>query len=124
MDRVRGLILVIQLCCFFVASNANLVFPVERKFKGPHHSLDAIKAHDDRRRGRFLSAVDVPLGGDGLPSSTGFAFFFPLPFSLFMLFYHLIMHRPTTIISKSSFFRCIWYICNTIIQIQFESTLF
>ncbi|KAK2361786.1 Eukaryotic aspartyl protease family protein [Trifolium repens] len=74
MDRVRGLILVIQLCCFFVASNANLVFPVERKFKGPHHSLDAIKAHDDRRRGRFLSAVDVPLGGDGLPSSTGLYF--------------------------------------------------
>jgi hypothetical protein len=101
MDRVRGLILVIQLCCFFVASNANLVFPVERKFKGPHHSLDAIKAHDDRRRGRFLSAVDVPLGGDGLPSSTGFVY----PFSLFMLFYHLIMHRPTIIISKSSFFR-------------------
>ncbi|CAJ2633400.1 aspartic proteinase 36 isoform X2 [Trifolium pratense] len=70
MDRVRGLILVIQLC-FFIASNANLVFPVERKFKGPHHSLDAIKSHDDRRRGRFLSAVDIPLGGNGLPSSTG-----------------------------------------------------
>ncbi|XP_004492847.1 aspartic proteinase 39 [Cicer arietinum] len=77
MDRVRGLILIIvslfsiQLCCLVSSSNANMVFPVQRKFKGPHESLDAIKAHDARRHGRFLSAVDVPLGGNGLPSSTG-----------------------------------------------------
>lgn len=77
MDRVSGLILIVFLL-FVDASNANLVFPVQRKFNGPHRSLDAIKAHDDRRRGRFLAAIDVPLGGNGLPSSTGF-----VPFSLF-----------------------------------------
>ncbi|AES80408.1 eukaryotic aspartyl protease family protein [Medicago truncatula] len=70
MDRVSGLILIVFLL-FVDASNANLVFPVQRKFNGPHRSLDAIKAHDDRRRGRFLAAIDVPLGGNGLPSSTG-----------------------------------------------------
>lgn len=94
MDRVRGLILIIvslfsiQLCCLVSSSNANMVFPVQRKFKGPHESLDAIKAHDARRHGRFLSAVDVPLGGNGLPSSTGFAFF-SFPFSLSFVFHIL-----------------------------------
>ncbi|XP_027352062.1 aspartic proteinase-like protein 2 [Abrus precatorius] len=59
---------VVQFCCF---ANANLVLHVERKFKGPNQSLREIKAHDTRRHGRFLSAVDVPLGGNGLASSTG-----------------------------------------------------
>lgn len=49
----------------------NLAFPVVHKFKGRPRSLSALKAHDDRRRGRFLSAVDLSLGGNGLPSETG-----------------------------------------------------
>ena len=72
MDRVRGLILVIFTLFLLLVDASDLVFPVERKFKGPHQSLDAIKTHDANRRGRFLSAVEVPLGGNGLPSSTGF----------------------------------------------------
>ncbi|RDY07829.1 Aspartic proteinase-like protein 2, partial [Mucuna pruriens] len=51
--------------------NANLVFPVERKFKGPVRDLSAIKTHDALRRGRFLSVVDVPLGGNGRANSNG-----------------------------------------------------
>ncbi|XP_020219139.1 aspartic proteinase-like protein 2 [Cajanus cajan] len=58
----------LQLCCLV---NANLVFPVERKFKGPIKNLAAIKAHDAGRRGRFLSAVDIPLGGNGRANSNG-----------------------------------------------------
>ncbi|CAL5192809.1 unnamed protein product [Lathyrus oleraceus] len=71
MDRVRGVILVIFTLFLLLVDASDLVFPVERKFKGPHQSLDAIKTHDANRRGRFLSAVEVPLGGNGLPSSTG-----------------------------------------------------
>lgn len=71
------LILAVELCSVV---NANLVLSVQRKFKGPHTSLSAIKAHDSRRRGRFLSAVDVELGGNGLPSATGFVSFHVLYF--------------------------------------------
>ncbi|KAL2330166.1 hypothetical protein Fmac_017747 [Flemingia macrophylla] len=58
----------LQLCSLV---HANLVFPVERKFKGPVNNLAAIKAHDAARRGRFLSVVDVPLGGNGRANSNG-----------------------------------------------------
>ncbi|KAE9617752.1 putative aspartic peptidase A1 family, xylanase inhibitor [Lupinus albus] len=61
-------ILTVELC---FGSNANLVLPVERKFIGPHISLSQIKAHDARRHGRFLSGIDIELGGNGLPSKTG-----------------------------------------------------
>ncbi|CAK8542528.1 unnamed protein product [Lathyrus sativus] len=71
MDRVRGLTLVIFTLFLVAVDASDLVFPVERKFKAPHQSLDAIKTHDTNRRGRFLSAVEIPLGGNGLPSSTG-----------------------------------------------------
>ncbi|CAI8613283.1 unnamed protein product [Vicia faba] len=71
MDRVRGFLLVVFTLFLLVVDASDLVFPVERKFKGPHQSLDAIKTHDANRRGRFLSAVEIPLGGNGLPSSTG-----------------------------------------------------
>ncbi|ESW11711.1 hypothetical protein PHAVU_008G053400 [Phaseolus vulgaris] len=59
---------VLQLCS---VANANLAFPVERKFKGPVQNLAALKDHDALRRGRFLSAVDVPLGGNGRANSNG-----------------------------------------------------
>ena len=70
---------VLQLCS---VANANLAFPVERKFKGPIQNLAALKDHDALRRGRFLSAVDVPLGGNGRANSNGSVFF---PSSLFSL---------------------------------------
>ncbi|KAH1044680.1 hypothetical protein AAZX31_09G228400 [Glycine max] len=65
---VVGLFVVVQLCCH---ANANMVFPVVRKFKDPAENLAAIKAHDAGRRGRFLSVVDLALGGNGRPTSTG-----------------------------------------------------
>ncbi|KAG4925675.1 hypothetical protein JHK82_051499 [Glycine max] len=74
MDLRESLVLllvgsfVVQFCC---NANANLVFPVVRKFKGPVENLAAIKAHDAGRRGRFLSVVDVALGGNGRPTSNG-----------------------------------------------------
>ncbi|KAE9621983.1 putative aspartic peptidase A1 family [Lupinus albus] len=64
-------ILSVELC--FI-TNANLVLPVQRKFKVSHKNLTEIKAHDTRRHGRFLSTVDIEIGGNGLPSKTGFDF--------------------------------------------------
>jgi len=61
-------ILLAEICC---VANENLVFPVERRKR----SLSAIKAHDARRQGRILSAVDLNLGGNGLPTETGFVSF-------------------------------------------------
>ena len=70
---VVGIIIIILLDLSWVAhATANLAFPVVHKFKGRQRSLTALKAHDDRRRGRFLSAVDLSLGGNGLPSEIGF----------------------------------------------------
>jgi len=60
-------ILVAEIGCI---ANGNFVFPVERRKR----SLNAVKAHDARRRGRILSAVDLNLGGNGLPTETGFVF--------------------------------------------------
>ncbi|XP_062223324.1 aspartic proteinase 36-like [Phragmites australis] len=54
------------------------VFRVRRKFprdgdaegvEGEH--LAALRRHDARRHGRLLGAVDLPLGGVGLPTETG-----------------------------------------------------
>lgn len=56
----------------FSAVSANYVFPVEYKFKGKPRSLSALRAHDARRHGRILSAVDLQLGGNGQPSEIGF----------------------------------------------------
>lgn len=55
--------------------SGNLVFPVHNKFKGKERSLSALKDHDARRHRRILSAVDLELGGNGLPSETGLVFF-------------------------------------------------
>ncbi|KAM3192613.1 hypothetical protein ACQJBY_069680 [Aegilops geniculata] len=58
------------------------VFEVRRKF--PRHAgsgpgggkhLAGLRAHDARRHGRSLAAaVDLPLGGNGLPTETGLYF--------------------------------------------------
>lgn len=50
---------------------ANVVFPVEHKFKGLERNLSAFKAHDVRRHGRTLFDVDLKLGGNGQPTETG-----------------------------------------------------
>lgn len=59
------------LISFFPSGDCNLVFKVQHKFKGRERSLEAFKAHDIHRRGRFLSAIDLELGGNGHPSESG-----------------------------------------------------
>ena len=51
--------------------SGNAVFRVQHKFKGREKSLQALRAHDTHRHGRILSAVDLPLGGNGHPSEAG-----------------------------------------------------
>lgn len=73
---------------FFVLTTAlslvsgNLVFNVENKFRigGHQKTLSALKDHDARRRGRFLASIDLPIGGNGLPSETGYVRFSLLRF--------------------------------------------
>lgn len=89
MDLRMRLILLGGLLFFalFARVSANFVFPIEHKFKGKDRSLGALKAHDARRHRRILSAVDLELGGNGLPSETGYAFslFFQFRFIFFFM---------------------------------------
>lgn len=73
MDLRRS-IFGLSVLILFLSSNvyANWVFRVQHKFAGRQQQLSAIKAHDGRRHRRFLYGVDLPLGGDGDPTSTGF----------------------------------------------------
>ncbi|GFZ14542.1 eukaryotic aspartyl protease family protein [Actinidia rufa] len=59
------------VCCTpNLFTSANVVFKVKHKFGAGERSLAALKAHDDRRHGRSLAAVDLPLGGNGRPTDT------------------------------------------------------
>lgn len=73
-----GRILVLGLCFwqFFGASMAygNAFFKVEHKFKGQKRTLKELRAHDARRHGRMLGSIDLPLGGNALPSDAGLYF--------------------------------------------------
>ncbi|KAJ7982714.1 aspartic proteinase-like protein 2 [Quillaja saponaria] len=52
--------------------HGNVVFPVFHKFKGRENSSPStLKSHDTHRHARFLSAVDLTLGGNGLPTESG-----------------------------------------------------
>ncbi|WVZ07147.1 hypothetical protein V8G54_020493 [Vigna mungo] len=73
-ERLVFFLVGLFLLQLFSVANANLVFPVERKFKGSVENLAAIRDHDAQRRGRFLSAVDIPLGGNGRANSNGLYF--------------------------------------------------
>ncbi|KAG6607130.1 Aspartic proteinase-like protein 2 [Cucurbita argyrosperma subsp. argyrosperma] len=68
---IVNLLLVIS---FLSSGDCNLVFKVQHKFNGRQRSLSAFKAHDMHRRGRFLSAIDLELGGNGHPSESGLYF--------------------------------------------------
>lgn len=68
------LVLIFALSAELVAATG--VFQVRRKF--PRHGggdveehLAAMRRHDVGRHGRLLGAVDLPLGGVGLPTETG-----------------------------------------------------
>ncbi|KAK6136356.1 hypothetical protein DH2020_029927 [Rehmannia glutinosa] len=63
------LLLLIQLIC---AVNGNVVFEVHHKYGGRSKGkalLGALRAHDSRRHGRMLAAIDFQLGGDGSPTN-------------------------------------------------------
>lgn len=79
-----GGILVLTL---FSTVSGNFVFPVQHKFKGKERSLSALKNHDIRRHARILSAVDLELGGNSLPSESGsVCFFFIFPCCMYLQF--------------------------------------
>uniref|UniRef100_A0A803PTF1 Peptidase A1 domain-containing protein n=1 Tax=Cannabis sativa TaxID=3483 RepID=A0A803PTF1_CANSA len=64
----------LSFLALFLSVNGNFVFSVQNKFKGKERSMSALKDHDVRRHRRILSAVDLELGGNGLPSETGLYF--------------------------------------------------
>ncbi|KAK4786435.1 hypothetical protein SAY86_003124 [Trapa natans] len=66
----RALLAVVAglLVMHFSGVSGNVAFQVHSKFKGSQRSLGAMREHDSRRHGRLLS-VDLPLGGNGSPSS-------------------------------------------------------
>lgn len=71
MKRLPFLFLVVAVSYVSVVVSATGVFRVHHKFAGKERSLSDFKAHDERRHGRILGAVDIPLGGNGLPSDAG-----------------------------------------------------
>uniref|UniRef100_A0A5B6YJP9 Putative aspartic proteinase-like protein 2 n=1 Tax=Davidia involucrata TaxID=16924 RepID=A0A5B6YJP9_DAVIN len=80
MDLRRGrmvffwVIFVLELRMASIFVSANVVLNVQHKFAGRERSLGALKAHDARRHGRILSAVDLPMGGIGHATDTGLYF--------------------------------------------------
>ncbi|GAV74363.1 Asp domain-containing protein [Cephalotus follicularis] len=74
MDLRRILLLLLLAVVVMGGVEGNVVFKVQHKFAGRERTLSALKAHDVRRHGRILSAVDLQLGGNGHPSETGLYF--------------------------------------------------
>uniref|UniRef100_A0A7N0U6Q9 Peptidase A1 domain-containing protein n=1 Tax=Kalanchoe fedtschenkoi TaxID=63787 RepID=A0A7N0U6Q9_KALFE len=74
--RMRELLAVILLINLqlWVLCSANMVLDVKHKFGGRSRGLGELRAHDARRHARLLSAIDLPLGGNGLPSEAGLYF--------------------------------------------------
>ncbi|CAA6659818.1 unnamed protein product [Spirodela intermedia] len=73
---VASLVRVLVVSALLLFSSASVagksaVFHVRRRFTGREGGLGELRAHDSRRHGRILAAVDLPLGGLGLPSSAG-----------------------------------------------------
>lgn len=71
---LRALLVSVLGLAAAAAASANLVFEVHNKFTffgSRERSLSAMRSHDVRRHGRLLSAIDLPLGGNGNPSDTG-----------------------------------------------------
>lgn len=66
------LLLLIDLICI---ATGNVVFEVRNKYGGRgvgRALLQEMRAHDSRRHGRMLAAVDFQLGGDGSPTNTAY----------------------------------------------------
>jgi hypothetical protein len=76
-SRALLLLLTLSVALAPAPAAATGVFRVRRKFarhggagEAEEH-LAALRRHDGRRHGRLLGAVDLPLGGVGLPTETG-----------------------------------------------------
>jgi len=66
LHATLALLLLVAAC-----SAAPGVFQVRRRFPAGGGAA-ALRAHDGRRHGRLLAAADLPLGGLGLPTDTGY----------------------------------------------------
>ncbi|KAK4487925.1 hypothetical protein RD792_003663 [Penstemon davidsonii] len=71
MDCSGRLLLLMLL---FYAVSGNVVFQVHHKYggraQGQSSVLRELRAHDSRRHGRMLAAIDFQLGGDGSPTNS------------------------------------------------------
>ncbi|KAL0925492.1 hypothetical protein M5K25_003829 [Dendrobium thyrsiflorum] len=70
------LILLLYVTSSYQFGSATGVLRVQRKFSGQRQLITELRAHDARRHGTILiensrGAVDLPLGGLGLPTATG-----------------------------------------------------
>jgi hypothetical protein len=80
--RLAALLLAAPLLLALAGSapgaTATGVFQVRRKFPvgvgggAAGANISALRAHDGTRHGRLLAAADLPLGGLGLPTDTGY----------------------------------------------------
>ncbi|KAK1414905.1 hypothetical protein QVD17_30668 [Tagetes erecta] len=80
MDLIRGGGVIVVLVMGFVfyvefcgLESANVVFEVEHAYGGSKRSLTQFKARDFSRHRKILSVVDLPIGGDGSPTSSALA---------------------------------------------------
>ncbi|KAI7739628.1 hypothetical protein M8C21_000697 [Ambrosia artemisiifolia] len=76
-----GVLVIIGFLLLLQLASANVVFQVHHKFATTTTSsskrpslLTHFKAHDSARHRRILSAVDLPIGGDGSPTSSALYF--------------------------------------------------
>ncbi|XP_073117886.1 aspartic proteinase 36 isoform X3 [Elaeis guineensis] len=76
MDPPKRPLFLSLLVFFSFASLAHAtgVFHVRHKYLHRKRAIADLRAHDARRHGRILSAIDLPIGGVGLPTDTGLYF--------------------------------------------------
>lgn len=75
MDR-KERVAFLALGLFFVLLSvrdaaASGVIGVRSKFAGHRSGIHRLRAHDDRRHGRMLGSVDLPLGGSSSATVAG-----------------------------------------------------
>lgn len=70
---IIGFVIIVELC---ILASGNVVFQVQHKFADNKRSLNALKSHDANRHRRFLYSAELPLGGDGSPTSAALVSFY------------------------------------------------
>ncbi|MFS7976287.1 putative nepenthesin [Helianthus anomalus] len=76
VNNGRGVVLVIIGFVVLASSSSsgNVVLEVHHKFAGRETTLKEVISHDANRHRRFLSAADLPLGGDSRPTAAALYF--------------------------------------------------